>query len=466
MVRVCLDLIEQENRMDADFFCSPILPILCMKSEHSIRIDAAQVVDGMRGAPMADQALYSPADVTGMELVLRAEHFQTPACAIRSCVSIGDLIVTKIAPIRIAMVTGSVFRHSIDSNLCVIRGLEPISAFWVWLCLNQPAFGAYLVRKVGAPAVPRVGVDELKSIRLPPPPPGIGLIAARVVECLDERVRSRGELFRFLSLVREEIANLTPEMESSIADEAMSRPTWCRFFSREDFDESWIPSHVALNAYQNRMSQGGLWRPIEDLSTSRLTGGARLSAKDVAAHVLLLGDIADDLTVLRGESRPDVVTARRVYAEPLSDDDVLLSSLVSRPRVAFVGNRPMTPIYPSDNWHRLRFRETPGAWSVILNDKEIHRQLKGLAIGSVQQFAPPATIRTLVLPSVSLETRKVWDQFLRTWQRRRLELEKTWVQLMSDSYQLLQETHKKFGPWTEIPELLKPELRQSVEGVL
>ena len=42
-----------------------------------------------------------------------------------------------------------------------------------------------------------------------------------------------------------------------------------------------------------------------------------------------------------------------------------------------------------------------------------HQQLERLAVGTVQQFAPPWTIRKLVLPDIPLETRIKWDTFLR-----------------------------------------------------
>ena len=151
------------------------------------------------------------------------------------------------------------------------------------------------------------------------------------------------------------------------------------------------------------------------------------------------------------------VSNRRAFADPLSENEVLLSTLVTNPRVAFAGAKPATAVYPTDHWYRLRFRETPGAWAVVLDTPAIHEQLERLAIGTVQQFAQPSTVRKLVLPNVPLETRIKWDGFLRHWQQRRHALDDEWLGLWRQCYWLLRETHKIYGAWTQPPAILEDE---------
>src|SRR5262249_45647316 len=157
---------------------------------------------------------------------------------------------------------------------------------------------------------------------------------------------------------------------------------------------------------------------------------------------------SDSFTLPTGAARHMDTSNRRVFAHPLSENDVLLSTLVTSPRVTFAGMPPATAVYPTDHWYRLRFRETPGAWALVLDAPARHAQRAGLAVGSVQQFAQPATVRRLVLPNIPLETRIKWDSFLRRWQQRLRALDEEWLDLWRQCYRLLQETHQMYGAWT------------------
>jgi hypothetical protein len=91
-----------------------------------------------------------------------------------------------------------------------------------------------------------------------------------------------------------------------------------------------------------------------------------------------------DFTLPTGAARHGATSNRRVFAQLLSENDVLLSTLVTSPRVTFAGTNPGTAVYPTDHWYRLRFRETPGAWALVLATPAIRAQLERLAIGTVQ----------------------------------------------------------------------------------
>jgi hypothetical protein len=214
---------------------------------------------------------------------------------------------------------------------------------------------------------------------------------------------------------------------------------------------------VAVNGYQRHLQRDAGWNPIRRLLSQKLSGGNRVTEAMRQIRTLQLSDVGDDLTVHHAELRSWETSSRRVFADPVQENEVLLSALVTRPRVAFAGTKPKPEVFPTDHWHRLRFRETPGAWALVLSDPAIHEQLSRLAIGSVQQFAPPWTIRKLVLPDIPLDIRIRWDAFLRRWQERRQELEDQWRRLLTEAYQLLRETHRDCGPWTRPPAAIKSE---------
>lgn len=459
MTAVSPSLIEREETWDPQVFCGRILPVLRLADARAIAIQGVDVVEGQRWGegPETDGPVYRLSNIGELEMRLEPGHCSSPMFASIRCVGPGDVVVSKIAPVRAAIVTPNVFRHPVDANCLLVRGLDLAMGFWFALCINQSAFGEYLVRKSGAAIVPRVRADVLGSVRLPRPPAGTESVSRRVYACAEQRLDCQIELFRFLATVRDEVASRMPTSKSESAVDETVAPTWYRFFQTADIDDSLVPGHVAVNGYQRRLKQDAGWKSIRRLIVANGWGGNRITDSAGGVRTLQLSDVGADLTVLKSQVRSDVSASRRVYAEPLHLDEVLLSAFVSRSRVAFVGNKLEKPIHPTDHWHRLRFHETPGAWAAVLSDPEIHEQLGRLAIGTVQQFAPPWTIQRLVLPDIPLETRIKWDTFLRRWQQRRLELEREWVRLMAEAYSLLRETHRDCGPWTEPPAALRGE---------
>jgi hypothetical protein len=212
---------------------------------------------------------------------------------------------------------------------------------------------------------------------------------------------------------------------------------------------------VAVNGYQRALSTEAGWVPLRHLISQGRAPAERLASVSRPMRTLQLSDVSDSFTLPTGATRHMTTNNRRVFAHPLRENDVLLSTLVTSPCVTFAGMCPATAVYPTDHWYRLRFRETPGAWALVLDAPAMHAQLEQLAIGTVQQFAQPSTVRRLVLPNIPLETRIKWDGFLRRWQQRRRDLDDEWLGLWRQSYQLLQETHRIYGAWTQPPAALK-----------
>ncbi len=450
MAVVSADLIDREGVWDPRIFCGPILPMLRLAESWTISQRGATVLEGQRATDEGAAAgpLYRISNLDDLELRPETEHCTSSTGVDERCVRAGDIIVTKAAPIRAAIASPGVFRHPVDANCYLVRGLDLADGAWFALCINQPAYGDYLVRKSGAGIVPRVRMDVLASAPLPQRPMQLETLGFRMVDCLDRRLQSEVELFRFLEEVRAVVASQVPDRSRPSAEPAAG---WCRSFSSADIGDSLVPRHVAVNGYQRHLQQNAGWNPIRQLLHQNRSGGNRVTDAMRQIRTLQLSDVGDDLTVHRTEIRSWRTSSRRVFADPVQEGEVLLSALVTRPRVAFAGTKPKPDVYPTDHWHRLRFRETPGAWALVLTDPAIHQQLSRLAIGSVQQFAPPWTIRRLVLPEIPLETRIRWDGFLRKWQQRRLVLEDEWQGLLGEAYQLLRQTHRDCGIWTQTP---------------
>lgn len=456
MSAISPDLIEHEGVWDPRIFCGLLVPMLRLANSWSLADRKATILEGQRMDPLesGDGPVYRLSNLQEFELRLESKHCASPRWSDERCVRAGDIIVTKAAPIRAAIASPSVFRHPVDANCYLVRGLDLADGIWFALCINQPAYGDYLVRKSGAGIVPRVRMDVLASAPLPRRPTELDSLGFRMTDCLDQRLQSELELFRFLADVRAAVAAEVPDNSRPGAEPAV---TWWRSFSAADIGDSLVPGHVAVNGYQRHLQRDAGWSPIRRLLRENRSGGNRVTEARQHIRTLQLSDVSDDLTVHRPEIRSWRTSSRRVFAEPVQENEVLLSALVTRPRVAFAGTKPKPEVFPTDHWHRLRFRETPGAWALVLSDPAIHDQLSRLAIGTVQQFAPSWTIRRLVLPDISLETRIKWDAFLRKWQRRRLDLEDEWRGLLTEAYQFLRETHRDCGPWTQPPAAIRGE---------
>jgi hypothetical protein len=464
MVCIRASLLEREGTWDPQFFCSPFAPLLNGATTQTLHRTKAQIIEGWRGIAsghtqehrsVEPQPLYRMSNVCELELRLEPEHCIPPAGSDLRCVRPGDILVTKGVPIQAALASSQVFRHRADANCYVIRGLNQADSFWVALCLNQPAYAEYLTRKSGAAIMPRVRMAVLREAPFPAQPVGVAALSQRVVDCLDRRIESMAELFRFVASVHDYITTLLPESDDNLEEFHHNSSAWHRFFPPSDIDDSLVPAHVAVNGYQRALRTEAGWVPLRHLISQRREPAERLAAVSGPIRTLQLSDVSDSFIPPTGAARHMVTSQRRVFAQPLSENDVLLSTLVTSPCVTFAGTHPATPVYPTDHWYRLHFRETPGAWALVLDAPTMHAQLKRLAIGTLQQFAQPSTVRRLVLPNIPLDTRIKWDSFLRRWQQRRHALDDEWLDLWRQCYRFLQETHKIYGAWTQPPAALK-----------
>ena len=448
--RVSPELIAREQNLDPQVYCGPMVALLSDSNAPSIKGLGGHVLEGWRGESTADSPVFGPTDLRRLELELKPHHSQPPGWEGKYSVRPGDVLVNKVWPVRAAWITEAMFRHRFESSCYAIRGLRPADGFWLALCLNQLNLAYCLLRKSGAGVLPRIRMSALQTFRFPRTPMEATFLSQQFADCLNDRVASTLELFRLREDVNLAVETQLPEelpddaMDSNTADDGPL--AWNRFFEAVDVGDSLVPRHVAVNARQSLLRRNSAWLPLPRVVDSFAKSQERLGRPDSSFYLLRLSDVRDDLRLPLSVPCAEEGN-RRISAQPLRENEVLLSLLVSNPRAVFVGHLPAIPIHPADHWQRLRFRDTQGAWALILQSPPVVAQLRRLATGSVQQFASPATLSQLVVPDFPLDIRQKWDQRLRRWQLQRDELEERWVDLHRHAYELLKRTEREYGRW-------------------
>jgi len=336
------------------------------------------------------------------------------------CVQPGDVVVNKLSPVRAAVVSHAAKRHPVDGNSLIVRGLARPAATWLALCLNRPEYEQLLLVESGV--LRRVSVGTLTNLRLPPVPAQLDALSQTLLELLDERL-----------LVGESIHRVKDEAERiAIAPSTKRDLREGTFFKRESVsNRSWLPSAIALRAEQAFLAEGLAWVPLRSLATA--ADRSRLMVAGEGARVLRLSDVADDLFVSPAGDNPDAteLTAGRILGKPLIAGEVLLSTLGTSFRVAYVDDDVAPNTFPSDGWVRLRFRETPAAWALLLSTDSVRWQTARLAIGSVQQFVPPDALLSLHVPTPEREVRERWQRAVERHHAQRRALDIQWNILLT-----------------------------------
>jgi len=352
----------------------------------------------------------------------------------------GDVILKRIAPMRAAWVTPSVPHVPVDENCFIVRRLKQTDAFWLCLCFNQPLYNSYLTRNTRGTSLFRVSIKSLKNTEIPTTPEAIKKISERAWTTLEKSYSESATVFRLKQEVEQEFS--TP-IKAEFSDEGGEARMPVRWYKSIDIGDSLLQKHVQLHYLQNRLKEEYGWIKLEDLLARE--SSSRLKESDVLrnARFLRLADIGNDFTLSEPdpEFRPQNIF--RNYAAPLAEGDVLLSTLVTTPRAAFIGESPRGTVYISDTIERLVFRETPGAWALILNTKPIRRQLSLMGIGAVQQFTNSAFIRKILVPPLSREYREKIDERLRLFYRQKKETEAAWNEIMKEAQEIFDERHTK-----------------------
>jgi hypothetical protein len=161
---------------------------------------------------------------------------------------------------------------------------------------------------------------------------------------------------------------------------------------------------------------------------------------------LRLRDVGDDLFVPRPDDATEAdLIPSRTLAKPLVHGEVLLSTLGSSFRVAYVDEDVPPDTFPVDGWARLRFKETPAAWALLLATDTLRSQAARLAVGTVQQFVTPEALRSLRVPVPPRELRERWQRAVERHHAQRRTLDRQWSVLMSEFLAVFAAVHQPFA---------------------
>jgi hypothetical protein len=445
------DLLEQEDVWGADLFCGSAARILFGKGTRKVIQElGGNCLEGWRvstnlGAVDYDSRIettpiYRQGNLEPMRFKLESMHRQTPQIEGEWCVQPGDVVLNKLMPIRAVLVTDRTYRHPIDANCMSIRGLDRITSAWVAYCLNQKPYEEYLTQHQGLALLPRASLRELRQLRMPPPPDRMRLLGEEVWRLNDAFLETEDPIVRCMGEVESYIQADGDRLQDKAQNTIRPHLKTGYFLPPGAIEDSLLPNHVENAYWRQRLRQELDWQPISKLSIVGSGVQERLDREVGEIPYLKLSDIDRDLMVDFVAPAP-VTQVTRIFKEPLSKGEVLLSTFAANPKVVFVDRSFDEKIYVTDHWKRLRFLETPAAWALILNTEPVREQLAGLTMGTVQQFIYADRLTKLMLPNVPLEQRREWEQVVLTHHRRKRELNQKWDVLWQEMQRLFDEVH-------------------------
>lgn len=403
----------------------------------------ARVLEGWRASETPNTLDYDPraistpvyrqANIKPLRLQLAPKHWASPQIEGHWCLRPGDVVVNKLGPVHAAFVSPAARRHPVDGNTLIVRDLPRAEAAWVALCLNHAGYERLLFTDAGL--LQRVGLKALAALRVPPAPPAMDGLSARLRDALDAQTLTSEALHH----VRTEADALTS------AAPATTRPLGTgAFFARAAVShESWLPSATALRAEQTVLADELGWVALGELAPS--DDRARLTHTPESARVLRLRDVGDDLFVAPTDDATDDLILSRTLAKPLTPGEVLLSTIGSSFRTAYVDDDVPKHTFPADSWVRLRFRETPAAWALLLSTEALCAQAARLTVGSVQQFVPPEALRSLHVPVPPREVRDRWQRAVERHHAQRRLQDRAWSALLGELWATFDAVHRPFA---------------------
>ena len=392
-----------------------------------------------QAAEAAFVPIYRQAHLTRLRISAAPEHMATPSMQGPWCVAPNDVVVNKIPPVRAAWAGPRVRRHPVDGNCLLVRGLPRRDAAWLAICLNHPEYEALLTLQSGSGVMPRVGLRALRELRVPPTPPEMEPLSAALREW-DERANELEDgFFRLFAEVEAAAEREFAEASPAGADEDLGEGT---FVAAAAFgSENWLPHYAALQRELHALTDEAGWRPLQSAVSGARATWPRLARRPQRGRYLKLGDVAGNLFIPTPASPEPPMPLARAYAEPLQPGEVLLSTLVTSPRAAYADSALPRDFYAVDHWARFRFRETPGAWALVLASRPLRRQLERMGTGAVRQFAHPRTLLELRLPPIPHAQRERWERALARHHERRRMLDRDWQHLWSSARDLFEQAH-------------------------
>jgi len=426
----------------AAYFAGPAsVALRAASAGRSIRDSGGRVLEGWRASSMfgtdaydpraAATAVYSQANIGRLRLLPGSEHWASPQTSDPACVRPDDVVLNKLAPVRAAYVSPNARRHPVDGNTFIVRGLTQPTAAWAAVCLNEPAYEELLL--VDAGVLRRVRSSALAGLRLPVAPPEMEGLSARLRDLIDEALMTSEGLVR----VQDE-ANSFASIEGMLTGDLSNGVFFpCAAIATEN----WLPDATSLHAEQALLGDEHGWVRLSDIAT--FGDRSRLAHAPDSARSVRLSDVSDDLLVAASPTGP--LQPRRTLASQLLPGDVLLSTLATAFRSAYIDDGIPAGSHATDGWVAVRFHETPAAWAFLLSTPAIRGQVARLAVGSVQQFVSPESLQSVRLPVPSRAIRERWQRAVERHHAERRSIDRRWSVLTSELATAFDDAHRPFA---------------------
>ena len=419
LARVEPGILQREDCWGAELFCSDAALIFQSDTNSILLSEKGECIEGWRvstnkGTKDYDRRIkttpiYRQANLKKFNFNLEDRHWKSPEIESKYCVRPGDLAINKISPLRASLATARLPRHPVDANCILIRGVEEPLNTWLAICLNQKPYEAYLLNRQGLSILARVGIRVLSQLHFSLPPlEEMGKLHQAIVNWNEQLLENDFLRVALMTEVEDYVVNELEAADVNVEDYSLNPG---QFFPGDAIADSLLPEHVRLSDRLARLKRESGWIDLKTLLGKKIAK-SRLSKSPEIGRYLRLSDTDRDLTFSLPEAEANLRSPNRVFAKPLTKGEVLVSNFIAPFKVVFLDESPSKTVYISDSWERLRFKETPGAWALVLNSKMIQTQLSGMAIGSIQQHIRPENIPRLVIPNVALITRQKWEQRL------------------------------------------------------
>lgn len=328
------------------------------------------------------------------------EQLQHSPPAHEKAVGPGDIVLSKFLPVRAGVVVDATPRLPADGNCIRLGGATLVDALWIVLLLTHAAFAPVVARLSGGAVLPRIGVRDLRSLSIPPPP---GAVTAWVpgwweaANALTEAERGIAEL---MSLAQ----GLADDSGAEVPDARLPA-----FVAPVLVQDTWVPEQVALARYRVALVSRGWFR----LAPRLVTNPPRVRERLPAVRLLRLADANDTF----GFTPPPVAETGenqfRVYAMPLQAGEVLLSTLGSASKLLINYPPAESTLWLSDQWVRLQSVADAGAMALLLTTTQVRWQLERAATGVVRQFVGRDELGEVLLPPISADA--ALDLHQRLW---------------------------------------------------
>jgi len=397
--------------------------------------------------PLAEHSpRYRQANIGVFFLNIEIQHCKRPVVENRPfCVLPGDVVVPRIPPLHASLVSESNHRHPIDGNCYIVRGMKPGDAAWLLALLNEKEFEAWFMARSGSQALPRIGLKDLRNCPFPDPPEGVPQWSTRLFDWVERYSSNANRLFSLQSEVSHHVSQYLSDQD----EQGHSLFPGVREPAVLLAGDSWLPVHVESEYQQRRLVEKGALR-LKDLVVAEAAASARL--RQGRSSMIRLLKITDVTGIYIPSVEPSLSETRlgRFFAEPVKNGEVLVSTMVTYPKIAYGDTALTEEMHPIDHWVRFTFRKTPGAWALVLSSPAMIAHFRRLATGSALQFTNAGRLIKLCVPNIDSALRKRWQSRLDELLADRRHLDKEWNVLRLEGRRMVASVLNI--PWGEIQE--------------